>query len=122
MLLKKTILGLLIVSIAAYAAVGYINIRVPYAKSLVLHIDDVSNGMVTVSGSVDIKYKNPKAWTEFGYKDGNFYYFSKYWEDQVGNEFSYAGITVRLEGININLDQHTQSYDHLTFTILLRPV
>jgi hypothetical protein len=112
---KKTIISILIVSIVASAAIGYINFKAPYAKNINLRI-------VTVVGSVDIKYKNPQAWTEFGYKDGNFYYFEQYWQNQIGKTFSYAGITATLVFISIELDKHTPSYDHLLFTVKLQPV
>ncbi len=122
MLLGKTVFGILVVSIAISAAVGFVNLRAPYAKNLNAHFDGVNNGVYSFSGSVDIIYRNPQAWRDFGYKDGNFYFFNQYWENQVGNTFTFAGVSAKLVDISITLDGHFQSHDHLLFTVKLQPV
>jgi hypothetical protein len=122
MLLKKTMIGMLIIGIAISATIGYVNWKAPYAKNLSLHVDKVDGNIITVSGSVDILYKNPQAWKEFGYKDGNFNYFYQYWQNQEQKTFTYAGVDAKLIDITIVLAGHTQSKDHLEFTIVLQIV
>ena len=79
-------------------------------------------GILTFTGSVDIQYKNPQAWRDIGYKDNNFEYFYAYWQNQEGKTFSYSGVNVKLVDVVMTLSQHTQSSDHLTFTIQLQQV
>ncbi len=122
MFLKKTFVGVLLISLGISAAAGFVSIKAPYAKNLNVHFDGFSDGVYTFSGSVDIHYKNPQAWTDFGYKEGNFYFFNQYWQSQVGNTFTFAGVTAKLVGITIVLAGHTQSSDHLVFTVKLQPV
>ena len=116
----KKALTLLVISIVLSSATGYVKLKAPYAKNL--NITGVSwvGDTVEVTGSVDIEFKNHKAWDEFGYKDGNFPYFYAYWESQVENPpkvFSYDGISVKLLDIEWTLAQHNKNYDHLTFMI-----
>jgi hypothetical protein len=120
--LAKTVIGMLIVPIAVSATVGYVNFKAPYAKNLDLHVGSIEGNTVTIIGSVDIHYKNPQAWRDFGYKDGNFQYFYQYWQDQEGKTFTYAGISAKLLDITIVLAEHTPSKDHLEFTIVLERV
>jgi len=112
-------IGMLIVGFAVSSTVGYLNFKAPYARNLDLKVDSIEGNIVTVVGSVDILYKNPRAWRDFGYKDGNFNYFYQYWQDQEGKTFRYAGVTAKLLDITIVLAKHTLSEDNLYFKIVL---
>jgi hypothetical protein len=121
-ILTKSIVSMLIIGIAMSAAVGIVNVKAPYAKNFEVHLASWDKGILTFTGSVDIHYKNPQAWIDIGYKDGNFQYFYAYWQQQEGKTFSYAGVNVKLIDVSMTLAQHTKSSDHLTFTIMLQQV
>jgi len=115
----KKAITLLVISIVLSSAIGYVKLKVPYAKNLEITGVNWDGDTVHVTGSVDIEFKNHKAWTEFGYKDGNFQYFHDYWVTQATEKalFSYNGVTVRLLEMDWTLAQHYKNYDHLLFTI-----
>ncbi len=121
-ILTKSIVSTLIIGFALSAAIGVVNFKAPYAKNLDVHLASWNGNTLTFTGSVDIHYKNPQAWSDFGYKDGNFQYFYAYWQQQEGKTFSYAGVTVKLIDVTITLTQHTPSYDHLIFSVQLQQV
>ena len=107
------------------SATGYIKLKVPYAKNLVItSVSFPASDTVLVTGSVDIDFKDHKAWKEFGYKDGNFQYFRDYWVAQATAKalFSYNGVTVRLLDIDWTQTQLDKNHDRLTFMIKVQLV
>ena len=121
-ILTKSIVSMLIIGLVMSAAAGIVNVKAPYAKNFGVHLASWDGNILTFTGSVDIQYKNPQAWSDIGYKDGNFKYFYEYWQNQEGKTFSYAGVNVKLIDVAMTLSQHTQTFDHLQFTIKLQQV
>lgn len=81
-----------------------------------LHITSVSvhGNKWTVQGTMNV-YFSKCAWSEFGYKDGNFYWFNLWWQNQTGKEFCFGGIKAKLLWVNWTLIRHTDKYDSLGF-------
>jgi hypothetical protein len=122
-LLTKSIVSMLIVGLAISVAVGIVHVKAPYAKNLEVHLASWDGNVLTFAGSVDINYKNPQAWTDIGYKEGNFQYFYQYWQNQEGKTFSYSGVNVKLIDVNMGMTHNpNHATDHIQFTIKLQQV
>ena len=72
-----------------------------------------------LASSVNIQFTK-KAWGEFGYKEGNLFFFNQWWQEQEGKTLSYKGVTVKLKSIEWNLVEHFNDHDHLTFRMQLQ--
>jgi hypothetical protein len=124
-ILTKSIVGMLIIGLAISAVSGIVSIQAPYAKNFQVRLDSWNGNILSFTGSADIYYKNPQAWSNLGYKGSinNFPSFDTYWHNQIGKTFSYAGVNVKLLDISITPTYHgSQGYDHLQFTIKLQQV
>jgi hypothetical protein len=124
-ILTKSIVSMFIISFALSVVVGFVNVEAPYAKNFQVHLDSWNSNVLSFTGSADIYYKNPQAWSNLGYKGSinNFPSFDTYWHNQIGKTFSYAGVNVKLVDISITPTYHaSQGYDHLQFTIKLQQV
>ncbi len=119
-MVNKLLINTIMIGLAISMATGFAQIKFPFAKDLNVSITSINGNVVTLDGSVKIHYKNPQAWTDFGYKDNNFYFFNQYWISQEGKTFTSNGISVKLLNIDITLAQHTPSYDKLVFKITVQ--
>jgi hypothetical protein len=120
-ILTKSIVGMLIIGLAISAVVGVVHVKAPYAKNLEVRLTSWDGNTLTFTGSVDINYKNSQAWTDIGYKEGNFKYFYQYWQNQEGKTFSYSGVNVKLIDITMVPTYNLAlGYDHIHFTIKLQ--
>ena len=116
---KKMFLSWAVVCIIISVAVGYLSAAYPYAKNIRVVPVAIQGNTVTLKGSVDI-YFTDRAWKEFGYKNGNFHNFDKYWQSQEAKKFSYLGNQVRIEHIDWTLVKHYHDHDRLSFVIKLK--
>jgi hypothetical protein len=73
-----------------------------------------SGDYLMVTGTVEVPFTEA-AWTEFGYRDGNFYWFSEWWQQQGDIPIG----PFRLVSITWTLLEHTESYDRLGFEAVL---
>jgi hypothetical protein len=90
--------------------------RYPFIRNLTVTSVNYTKGCVIVTGTMDVLFTK-QAWTEFGYKNGNFYWFNLYWQHQVGKTFWHC----KLVAIHWTLVKHTPKYDKLAFIIVLKP-
>jgi hypothetical protein len=91
--------------------------RYPFIKDMTITSTNVdpATGYVTAQGTMKVMFTND-AWTQFGYKDDNFYWFNKWWQEEA------PGITYgpfRIVSATWTLVEHTENYDKLEFTIVL---
>jgi len=90
--------------------------RYPFIQNLAVTSLNYENGYLIFSGVMDV-YFTDEAWAEFGYKNGNFYWFNQWWQDQVGNRYG----PFKLVSITWKIIEHTETYDKLGFVIVLEP-
>lgn len=69
-----------------------------------------------VSGMFKVQLTE-EAWTEFGYQDGDFYWFNEWWQEQVGNRYRHFA----LMSIEWTVLEHTETHHKLGFTLILEP-
>lgn len=91
-----------------------ISARFPFIQKLTVTSYDYDGRYLAVTGTMDVLL-DEEAWVEFGYKEGNFYWFNEWWQDQVGNKFG----PFRLVSITWTLLEHTETHDRLGFEMLL---
>ena len=89
-------------------------LRYSFIKDFEVTSVDYHGGQITVSGTVRVLFTD-EAWTEFGYKDGNFYWFNKWWQEEA-HGMIYARF--RLVSAEWVLIEHTDAYDVLGFTMV----
>jgi hypothetical protein len=90
-------------------------LRYPFIKDAAVTSVSLHGGQIIVSGTVRVLFTD-EAWTEFGYKDGNFDWFSKWWQEEA------PGLTharLRLVSAEWVIIEHTEAYDVLGFTMVL---
>lgn len=90
-------------------------LRYSFIKDAEVTSVSYNGGQITVSGTVGVFFTD-EAWTEFGYKDGNFYWFNKWWQEEA------PGLTCarfRLVSAEWTLLEHTETYDLLSFTMVV---
>jgi hypothetical protein len=88
--------------------------RFPFLQNFTVTSYNYDGRYLIVTGTVDVALTE-KAWTEFGYKGGNFYYFNEWWQNQAGNKFG----PFQLVSITWTLLEHTNTYDKLAFELVL---
>ncbi len=91
-----------------------ITIRYPFIQNMEITSCRFRGKYLTVTGTMEVLL-NDQAWTEFGYKEDNFYWFNEWWQDQVGHRFG----PFRLVSVNWTLIEHTEARDTLAFEIVL---
>lgn len=91
-----------------------IMLRYSFIKDFEVASVSHSGGQVVVSGTLRVLFTD-EAWTEFGYKDGNFYWFNKWWQEEAPG-MTYARL--RLVSAEWVLIEHTETYDVLGFTMV----
>lgn len=92
-----------------------IMLRYPFVRDLVVTAADYQGGQVIVTGTLTVQLTD-QAWSEFGYKDGNFEWFAKWWQDEA------PGVDVgpfRIVSVTWTLVEHTATYDKLAFVAVL---
>lgn len=92
-----------------------IMLRYPFIKDLSVATVDYQGGHIIVTGTFRVLLTD-QAWSEFGYKDGNFEWFNKWWQDEA------PGIDVgpfRIVSVTWTLVEHTATYDKLAFAAVL---
>lgn len=108
----KMLLKLLYVIIPAIVMARY-----PFIQNLNPTSLNYENGYLIINGTMDVQFTD-QAWTEFGYKDGNFNCFNTWWQDQIGNTYG----PFKLVSITWTLLEHTENYDKLSFQVVLQPL
>ena len=88
--------------------------RFPFLQNLTVTSYAFAGDCLVVTGTLEVALTE-EAWTEFGYRDGNFPWFDAWWEQQEGNVYG----PVRLISIEWTLLEHTESYDRLGFEAVL---
>jgi hypothetical protein len=87
----------------------------PFIRGLQVSYVGFQNGNIVVYGTMRV-YFTPLAWTEFGYKAGNFYWFNLWWQTKA------LGMPVgcfKLVSMKWTLVEHTENYDVLNFVMVL---
>jgi hypothetical protein len=92
--------------------------RYPFIKNLQITSISGSNNRLTITGILKVLFTR-EAWREFGYKRGNFYWFNKYWQDQVGKTVQFGNWHLKLLAIKWTLLEHEARYDKLGFVLVL---
>ncbi len=90
--------------------------RYPFIQNLTVTSVSYESGYVVISGTMRVQFTG-QAWTDFGYKDGNFYWFNEWWQEQVGETHG----AFKLVSIRWAFIEHTGTYDKLGFVITLEP-
>lgn len=88
----------------------------PFIKNLAFTSLQYESGYLIINGTMDVQFTD-QAWTEFGYKKDNFYWFDAYWQEQIGNRYG----PFELVAITWTLIEHTETFDRLSFQIVLEP-
>jgi hypothetical protein len=88
--------------------------RFPFLQNLTVTSYTFAGDCLVVTGTVEVVLTE-EAWTKFGYRDGNFYWFNEWWQQQGGMAYG----PVRLVSIEWTLLEHTESYDRLGFEAVL---
>lgn len=91
--------------------------RYPFIKDMNINSANVdpTTGYITVQGTMKVTFTND-AWTQFGYKNDNFYWFNKWWqEDAPGTTYG----PFKIISATWTLTEHAENYDKLEFTITL---
>jgi hypothetical protein len=88
--------------------------RFPFLQNFEATSYSFLGNYLVVTGTVEVPFTEA-AWTEFGYRDGNFYWFNEWWQQQAGTVYG----PVRLVSITWTLLEHTESYDRLGFEAVL---
>jgi hypothetical protein len=89
-------------------------LRYPFIKDAAVTSVSYDGGRIIMSGTVRVLFTD-EAWSEFGYKDGNFYWFNKWWQEEAPG-LTYARL--RLVSAEWVLIEHTDTYDDLGFTMV----
>lgn len=92
-----------------------IMLRFPFIQDLTVTSVTYENGKFVITGTIKVLLSD-EAWAQFGYKDGNFYWFNEWWQTEA------PGMTkgpFRLVSMTWILIEHTEVYDELSFTIVL---
>jgi hypothetical protein len=92
-----------------------IMLRYPFIQDLTVTSVTPQNGQIIITGTVKVLLTD-EAWTQFGYKDGNFEWFNEWWQTEA------PGMTkgpFRLVSMTWILNEHTETYDELRFTLVL---
>lgn len=92
-----------------------IMLRYPFIRDLAVTAADYQGGHVIVTGTLTVLLTD-QAWSEFGYKDGNFEWFAKWWQEEA------YGIDVgpfRIVSVTWTLVEHAATYDKLGFVAVL---
>ena len=89
----------------------------PFIKDMTINSANVdpATGYITVQGTTKVMFTND-AWTQFGYKNENFYWFNKWWQEES------PGTTqgpFKIISATWTLTEHAENYDRLEFTIVL---
>jgi len=91
-----------------------IMLRYPFIKDAAVTSVNYDDGQIVVTGTVKVLFTD-EAWTEFGYKDGNFYHFDKWWQEEAPG---LKCARLRLVSAEWVLIEHTDTYDVLGFTMV----
>jgi hypothetical protein len=87
----------------------------PFIHNFTISSYSFKDGRLVVSGRMDV-YFTKQAWDEFGYKQGNFYWFNLWWQQQVGKVvYNEQGTKVKLVSVTWTLLKQTKTYDTLGF-------
>lgn len=92
-----------------------IMLRFPFIQDLTVTSVTYENGKFVITGTIKVLLSD-EAWAQFGYKDGNFYWFNEWWQTEA------PGMTkgpFRLVSVTWTLIEHTEAYDRLGFTLVL---
>lgn len=90
--------------------------KYPFIQNLSVTSLSFDGEYLHVSGEVKVQLTE-EAWTDFGYKGDNFYWFDKWWQEQVGNKYG----PFTLSSIEWTVLERTETYHRLKFTIVLEP-
>jgi len=92
-----------------------IMLRYPFVQDLTVDSVSYQSGRFVVVGTLKVVFTDD-AWIEFGYKDGNFFWFDKWWRDEApGTAFG----PFRLVSMSWTLLEHAETYDRLAFVMVL---
>jgi len=89
--------------------------RYPFIQNLTVTSFNYKNGQLIVTGTMDV-YFTDQAWEQFGYKDGNFYWFNEWWQEHEGNLRFGA---IRLVDVEWTLLEPHETYNKLAFTAVV---
>ena len=92
-----------------------IMLRYSFIQDLTVTSVTCQNGQIVITGTMKVLLTD-EAWTQFGYKDGNFEWFNGWWQTEA------PGMTrgpFRLVLMTWTLINHTEAYDELGFTLVL---
>ena len=92
-----------------------IMVRYPFIQDLTVTSVTYQNEQMIITGTMTVLFTD-EAWSQFGYKDGNFDWFNEWWHTEA------PGMTkgpFRLVSMTWNLIEHTEAYDMLRFTLVL---
>ncbi len=90
--------------------------RYPFIQDLGVTDLSFDGEYLHVYGTVKVQLTE-EAWTEFGYKDGNFHWFNEWWQEQVGNKYG----PFTLISIEWTVLERTETYHKLSFNVVLEP-
>ncbi len=102
----------MIVMLVCPIAANYVMSNYHFIKNMTIKPIAVHDNIVTVSITFDV-YFTQQAWRTFHYKNGSFPYMSDWWENHVGETFSYAGHSAKLLDIQWTLLHHYNNHDRL---------
>lgn len=88
--------------------------RFPFIQNFTATSYNYDGEYLTVTGTMDVLFTD-EAWEKFGYRDGNFYWFNEWWQNQIGETYG----PFRLVSITWNLIEHTETHDTLGFEVVL---
>lgn len=88
--------------------------RFPFIQNFNVTSANYKGGYLIVTGTMNVLFTD-EAWAKFGYKDGNFYWFNEWWQNQIGSTYG----PFKLVSITWVLIEHTETHDKLGFEIVL---
>jgi hypothetical protein len=92
-----------------------IMLRYSFIQDLTVTPVTYQNGQFIITGTMKVLFTD-EAWSQFGYKDGNFEWFNEWWQTEA------PGMTMgpfRLVSMTWILIEHTETYDRLEFILVL---
>jgi hypothetical protein len=92
-----------------------IMLRYPFIQDLTVTRVTYQNDQIVITGTMKVLLTD-EAWTQFGYKDGNFEWFNEWWQTEAPGMIKGP---FRLVSMTWILIQHTEAYDELGFTLVL---